>query len=54
MVDRDARIAQLIREKAKLQNRLMKTEADLKLEEAKTQRAHRLIGPLKEHVRNPG
>ena len=31
----------------------MKAERSLKLEESKTQGAHRLIGLLEEHVRNP-
>ena len=54
VVDRDARISQLTREKEELQSRLLKAERDLKLEELKTQRAHRLIGLLKEHIRNLG
>ena len=33
--------AQLIREKAELQNRLTKAEADLKVEEAKTKEAYK-------------
>ena len=53
MADRDARISQLIREKEDLQTQLLKTKRSLKLEESKTQGAHRLIGLLEEHVRNP-
>ena len=54
MADRDARISQLIQEKEELQTRLLKAERDLKLEESKTQGAHRLIGLLEKHVRNLG
>ena len=50
----DSRINQLTREKEELQDRLWKTEQELKLEQAKTQGAHRLIGLLEEHVQNPG
>ena len=45
---------QLIREKDELQVQLWKAERNLKLKELKTQAAHRLIGLLEEHVRNPG
>ena len=51
---RDSQINQLTREKEELQDRLQKTEQELKLEQSKTQGAHRLIGLLEEHVRNPG
>ena len=44
----------MIQEKEELQVRLEKAERDLKLEESKIQGAHRLIGLLEEHVRNPG
>ena len=54
MTERDSQINQLIQEKEELQVRLWKVERDLKLEESKTQGAHRLIGLLEEHVRNPG
>ena len=54
VVDRDIQISQLTWEKEELQTRLLKTERSLKLEESKTQGAHRLIGLLEEHVRNPG
>ena len=47
-------INQLTREKEELQDWLWKTERELKLEQLKTQGAHRLIGLLEEHVRNPG
>ena len=53
-MERDSRINQLIREKEDLQVQLWKAERDLKLEESKTLGAHRLIGLLEEHVRNPG
>ena len=36
-----------------MQTWLTKAERDLKLEEAKIQGAHKLIGLLEEHVRNP-
>ena len=49
MEEWDARIAQLIREKAELQFQLTKAERA-----AKTQGAHRLIGLLEEHVWNTG
>ena len=52
VADRDARISQLSREKEELQTRQIKAEKDLKLEESKTQGAHRLIGLLEEHVWN--
>ena len=51
---RDSWINQLIREKEELQTQLRKTERELKLKQSKTQGAHRLIGLLEEHVRNPG
>ena len=54
VAERDSRINQLIREKKELQVQLWKTERELKLEQSKTQGAHRLIELLKEHVRNPG
>ena len=54
VAERDSQINQLIREKEELQVQLRKTERELKLEQSKTQRAHRLIGLLEEHVRNPG
>ena len=54
VAERDSRINQLIREKKELQGPLRKTEWELKLEQSKTQGAHRLIGLLEEHVRNPG
>ena len=44
----------MTREKEELKDRLRKTERELKLEQSKTQGAHRLIGLLEEHVRNPG
>ena len=50
----DSRINELIREKEELKERLRKTERELKMEKSKTQGAHRLIGLLEEHVRNPG
>ena len=53
MAERDSRITELIREK-ELQAQLRKTERELKLEQSKTQGAHRLIGLLEEHVWNPG
>ena len=53
-MERDSLINQLIWEKEELQVQLRKAEQNLKLEESKTQRAHRLIGLLEEHVRNPG
>ena len=54
VAERDSRINQLIRKKEELQAQLWKTELELKLEQLKTQGAHRLIGLLKEYVRNPG
>ena len=54
MEERDAQIAQLIREKAELQTQLTKKEADLKVEKARFKGAHRLIGLLEEHVSNTG
>ena len=54
VTERDARINELIREKEELNKRLRKTERELKMEQSKTQGAHRLIGLLEEHVRNPG
>ena len=50
----DSQINQLTREKEELQDRLRKTEWELKLKQTKTQGAHRLIGLLEEHVRNSG
>ena len=47
-------ITQLTREKEELKAQLRKTERDFKLKQSKTQGAHRLIGLLEEHVRNPG
>ena len=37
-----------------MQTQFLKAEQNLKLEESKTQGTYRLIGLLKEHVRNPG
>ena len=54
VTERDSRINELIREKEELKERLWKTERKLKMEQSKTQGAHRLIGLLEEHVRNPG
>ena len=54
VAERDSRINELTREKEELKDRLRKTERELKLEQSKTQGAHRLIGLLEEHVRNPG
>ena len=54
VTERDTRISQLTQEKEELQARLLKAERNLKLEESKTQGAHRLIGLLKNHVRNLG
>ena len=54
VADWDAWISQLTWEKEELQTRLLKAERDLKLKESKTQRAHRLIGLLEEHIQNPG
>ena len=54
VAERDSRINELIREKEELKERLRKTEWELKLRQSKTQGAHRLIGLLEEHVRNPG
>ena len=54
VADRDSQINQLIQDKEELQVQLRKTERELKLEQSKTQGAHRLIGLLEEHVRNPG
>ena len=51
VADQDAQISQLTREK-ELQTRLLKMERSLKLEELKTQGAHRLIRLLEEHIRN--
>ena len=53
VAERDSRINELTREKEELKDRLRKTERELKLEQSKTQGAHRLIGLLEEHVRNP-
>ena len=54
VAERDSRINKLIREKEELKERFRKMERELKLEQSKTQGAHRLIGLLEEHVRNPG
>ena len=54
VAERDSRINELIQENEELKERLRKTERKLKLEQSKTQGAYRLIGLLKEHVRNPG
>ena len=54
VAERDSRINELIREKEELKERLRKTERELKLDQSKTQGAHRLIGLLEEHVRNLG
>ena len=53
VVERDSRINELTREKEELKDQLRKTERELKLEQSKTQGAHRLIGLLEKHVRNP-
>ena len=53
VAERDSWITQLTREKEELKAQLQKTERELKLEQSKTQGAHRLIGLLEEHVRNP-
>ena len=54
VAERDSRITQLTREKEELKAQLRKMERELKLKQLKTQEAHRLIGLLEEHVRNPG
>ena len=54
VAERDSQINKLTREKEELKDQLRKTERELKLEQSKTQGAHRLIGLLEEHVRNPG
>ena len=54
VAERDSRINELTREKEELKDQLWKMERELKLEQSKTQRAHRLIGLFEEHVRNPG
>ena len=54
VAEQDSRINELIRENEELKERLRKTEQELKLEQSKTQGAHRLIGLLEEHVWNPG
>ena len=54
VAERDSRINELIWKKEELKDQLQKTERELKLEQSKTQGAHRLIGLLEEHVRNPG
>ena len=54
VAERDSRINKLTREKEELKDRLRKMERELKLEQSKTQGAHRLIALLEEHVRNPG
>ena len=51
VTERDTRINQLTREKEELQAWLLKAERNLKLEESKTQGAHRFF---EDHVRNPG
>ena len=53
VAERDSQIDELTREKEELKDRLQKRERELKLEQSKTQGAHRLIGLLEEHVRNP-
>ena len=53
VVERDSRINELTWEKEELKDRLRKTERELKLEQSKTQGAHRLIALLEEHVQNP-
>ena len=53
-MERDSRINELTREKEELKDRLRKTEWELKLEQSKTQGAHRLIELFEEHVRNLG
>ena len=53
VAERDSRINELTREKEELKDQLRKTDRELKLEQSKTQGAHRLIGLLEEHVRNP-
>ena len=53
VAERDSRINELTREKEELKEWLRKMERELKLEQSKTQGAHRLIGLLEEHVRNP-
>ena len=53
VAEQDSRINELTREKEELKDQLQKTERELKLEQSKTQGAHRLIGLLEEHVRNP-
>ena len=53
VAERDSRINELTPEKEELKEQLWKTERELKLEQSKTQGAHRLIGLLEEHVRNP-
>ena len=53
VAERDSRINELTREKEELKDQLRKTDWELKLEQSKTQGAHRLIGLLEEHVRNP-
>ena len=54
VAERDSRINELTRQKEELKDQLRKTERELKLEQSKTQGAHRLIGLLEKHVRNPG
>ena len=54
VAERDSQINELTREKEELKDQLQKTERELKLEQSKTQGAHKLIGLLEEHVRNPG
>ena len=54
VAERDSRINELTQEKEELKDQLWKMERELKLEQSKTQGAHRLIGLLEEHVQNPG
>ena len=54
MVEWDAQIARLIREKGELEAWLAKREVDFEREEAKTKGAQRLLGLLEEHVYNIG
>ena len=54
VTERDSRINQLIREKEELQAQVRKAERNLKLEESKTQGAHRLIGLFEGLVWNLG
>ena len=54
VAEQDSWINELTQEKEELKDQLRKTERELKLEQSKTQGAHRLIGLLEQHVRNPG